>query len=113
LAQTDFVGIAIHCGKGGGVCTNSAYARADSLPDEPNGYTGFQGLFGAKYVLPVISGGNSVLKDLDGNMIADPSGKVVFPGFDGMFPAITLSYLASMQEHGIPVTFGYISDAPR
>ena len=50
IAQTNFVGIAIHCAKGGGICAkpaNSANARADSLPDEPGGYTGFQGLFGA------------------------------------------------------------------
>jgi hypothetical protein len=44
-------------------------------------------------------------------VIQDAAGHVGFPGFDGVFPTVTLSYIASMQEHGIPVTFGYISDA--
>ena len=44
-------------------------------------------------------------------MIQDASGHVGFPGFDGMSPAVSLSYVAQMQEHGVPVTFGYISDA--
>src|SRR2546425_9180286 len=58
-ALTDFVGIAIHCAAGGGICTsnaqNLANSRADQLPDEPGGYTGFLGLFGAKYVNPAIA----------------------------------------------------------
>ena len=29
--------------------------RPDSLPDEPGGYSGFKGLFGAKYVNPAIA----------------------------------------------------------
>src|SRR5207244_3455892 len=35
LAQTDFVGIAIHCAAGGGICNSSTHARPDTLPDEP------------------------------------------------------------------------------
>ena len=57
LAQTDFVGIAIHCAQGGGICNTSSHAKADVLPDEPGGYNGFSGLFGAKYVNPAITGG--------------------------------------------------------
>src|SRR5262245_20430914 len=45
LAQTDFVGIAIHCGSGGGICAGNPKARPDLLPDEPGGYSGFRGLF--------------------------------------------------------------------
>jgi hypothetical protein len=114
LAQTDFVGIAIHCAKGGGICAksaNTANARPDLLPDEPGGYTGFQGLFGAKYVIPAITGGGHVVNNLDGNPITDQFGQSGFPGFDGLFAATTLSYVAKMQEAGIPITFGYISDA--
>src|SRR5262245_17156582 len=33
LAQTDFIGIAIHCGAGGGICTGNPDARPDLLPD--------------------------------------------------------------------------------
>ena len=62
LAQTDFVGIAIHCGAGGGICAGNPNARPDLLPDEPGGYNGFLGLFGAKYVNPAIAGGSAVVE---------------------------------------------------
>ena len=110
-ALTDFVGIAIHCGTGGGICNNSSHAEPDVLPDEPDGYTGFEGLFGAKYVNPAITGGSAVVDDTAGNPITDPFGKPGFPGFDGMPANVTLGYIARMQEAGVPVTFGYISDA--
>ena len=42
---TDYLGIAIHCGIGSPLC-NNGYATNDPLPDEPNGYNGFKGLFG-------------------------------------------------------------------
>ncbi len=111
LAQTDFVGMAIHCAADGGICTGNPHARPDLLPDEPGGYTGFQGLFGAKYVNPAITGGNGAVNDLNGNPIGDQFGQPGFPGFDGLFASTTLAYVAQMQEAGIPVTFGYISDA--
>ncbi|HWO92925.1 MAG TPA: hypothetical protein VNP53_13255, partial [Methylomirabilota bacterium] len=34
-----------------------------------------------------------------------------FPGFDGMTASVSLSYVAQMQEQGIPITYAYISDA--
>src|SRR5262245_17822359 len=111
LAQTDFVGMAIHCGAGGGICTGNSNARPDLLPDEPGGYSGFQGLFGAKYVNPAINGGSATVPDLNGKTIADQFSQPGFPGFDGLFASTTLSYVAQMQEAGIPVTYGYISDA--
>jgi hypothetical protein len=111
LAQTDFVGIAIHCGKGGGICAGNTQARPDLLPDEPGGYDGFVGLFGAKYVNPAIAGGSAVMNNLHDQPITDQFGQPGFPGFDGLFATTTLSYIAQMQEQGIPVTFGYISDA--
>src|SRR5947207_1098311 len=119
LAQTDFVGIAIHCATGGGICNaNSANARPDLLPDEAqpdgggtNGYQGFQALFGAKYVNPAINHGAACVNDTNGNPIADQFTHCGFPGFDGMFPRNTLAEVATMQEAGVPVTFGYLSDA--
>jgi hypothetical protein len=113
LAQTDFVGIAIHCAAGGGICNaNQPNARPDMLPDESGGYNGFEGLFGATYVDPAINNGSPSVGDVtDGQPIADPFGHPGFPGFDGMLARNTLGYVAQMQEAGVPVTFGYISDA--
>ena len=68
---------------GSAICSASTNAHADLLPDEPGGYSGFEGLFGAKYVDPVIKPG-SPMTDLGGNVIQDPNGHVGFPGFDGM-----------------------------
>jgi hypothetical protein len=112
LAQTDFVGMAVHCAQGSdSICDGNSHTRPDLLPDEPGGYNGFQGLFGAKYVNPAITGGSPVVNKLNGQPITDPFGQPGFPGFDGLFATTTLSYVAQMQEAGIPVTFGYISDA--
>lgn len=114
-AQTDFVGIAIHCANGGGICaanaTNIANSRADKLPDEPNGYAGYQGLFGAKYVNPAINHGSAAVNNMDGQPVTDPFGQPGFPGFDGALATNTLGYVAQMQEAGVPVTYAYISDA--
>ncbi len=124
IAQTDFVGLAVHCANGSkSICNGNPNAKPDALPDEPGGYTGYQGLFGAKYVNPAICtvstsncttatvNGQTGLKKLDGTLIADQFNQPGFPGFDGLFASTTLSYVAQMQESGIPVTFGYISDA--
>jgi hypothetical protein len=114
LAQTDFVGIAIHCAapaKGGGICHGDANAKPDPLPDEAGGYSGFQGLFGAKYVNPAIHGGSASVDDTNRDPIVDPFGQPGFPGFDGMYARNTLGMVAQMQESGVPVTFAYISDA--
>jgi len=106
-AQTDFVGLAVHCAQGSSIC---AAGQADLLPAEPNGYTGFKGLFGAQAINPLLLGG-ATMTDLLGQPIADPFGQPGFPGFDGMSAAVTLAYVAAMHERGIPVTFAYISDA--
>jgi hypothetical protein len=121
-ALTDYVGIAIHCGQGGGICaanaTNVANSRPDRLPDEPGGYLGYQALYGAKYVNPAIRPGvpavgdnNVCVNDTEGQPITDPFGRCGFPGFDGALAKNTLGYVAQMQEAGVPVTYAYISDA--
>jgi hypothetical protein len=109
-AFADFVGIGIHCAAGSPVCSDANHSRPDLLPDEPGGYTGFSGLFGAKYVNPVINP-SGPMTDLNGNVIHDATGHIGFPGFDGMEATVTLSWVAQMQEAGIPVTYAYISDA--
>src|SRR5437660_9776155 len=109
-AFADFVGIGIHCAQNNAICSTSNTGKPDLLPNEPGGYTGFNGLFGHKYVAPIISP-NGPLTDLNGNVIQGPQGHIGFPGFDGMSAAVSLSYVAAMQEHGVPVTYSYISDA--
>ena len=112
LAQTDFVGIAVHCSQSTtSVCHNNANAKPDQLPDEPGGYSGFNALYGAKYVNPAITGGHPCVNNTGGTPIQDPKGNCGFPGFDGMLATNTLGYVAQMQENGVPVTYGYISDA--
>ena len=54
---------------------------------------------------------NGPLTDLNGNIIQSSTGNIGFPGFDGMAAAVSLGYVAAMQEHGVPVTYAYISDA--
>jgi hypothetical protein len=109
-AFADFVGIGIHCAQGDELCSANNHGTQDTLPDEPGGYTGFSGLFGHKYVAPQISP-SGPLTDLGGNTIQDPNGHIGFPGFDGMAAAVSLAYVAAMQEHGVQVTYAYISDA--
>jgi hypothetical protein len=80
-------------------------------------------VFGAKYINPQIGGGPNQfhngyrvtdaqgnLVDLNGNTIKEPFSGT--PGFPGFSPVATqsLAVLADMQEAGIPVTYGYISD---
>jgi hypothetical protein len=118
-----YVGEAIHCAKGAAICADSSRPVADSLPTEPRGYDGYQALFGAKYIAPAIGGGANVfhngyrvtdangnLVDLNGNTIAEPFTGT--PGFSGFNPVASqsLAVMADMQEAGIPVTYGYISD---
>ena len=125
-AFTDYVGIAIHCSKSGGnICaanpTNVTNSRLDKLPDEPGGYLGYQALYGAKYVNPAVCAvpgascssvmGRPAVNSTAGDPVTDPFGQPGFPGFDGALAKNTLGYLAQMQEAGVPITWGYISDA--
>jgi hypothetical protein len=130
----DYIGEAVHCAKADRICadaqavkqgqtTSSPTAVPDQLPTEPGGYQGYQALFGARYVAPQIGGGPNVvhhgyqvtdaqgnLVDLDGNPLIEPFSHR--PGFPGFNPTATqsLAVMADMQEAGIPVTYGYISD---
>jgi hypothetical protein len=109
-AFADFVGIGVHCAQGSSICAAANNGKPDLLPDEPGGYSGFNGLFGAKYVNPIIHP-TGPMTDLNGNVIQDATGHVGFPGFDGMEATVSLSWVAQMQEAGIPITYAYISDA--
>ena len=108
----DFIGVAIHCARGAALCGTPNRGVADALPAEPGGYHGFNGLFGHKYVAPRISA-SLPMTDLDGNIInnfaADGTPYPGFPGFNGTSAAVSLAYVAAMQEHGVPITTAYIS----
>src|SRR5713101_6227671 len=106
-AFADFVGIGVHCALGSALCSSGNGAAADALAVEPGGYDGYSALFGHKYVAQAMG----TLQDINGATIQDSQGHVGFPGFDGMSAAVSLGYLATMQEHGVPVTYAYISDA--
>jgi hypothetical protein len=112
LRTTDFVGIAIHCAHSAdSKCAANPNAKSDPVPDEPGGYSGYQALFGTRYVDPAITGGNPCVNDTSGQPVEDAAGNCGFPGFDGMLAKNSLGYVAQMQESGVPVTYAYVSDA--
>jgi hypothetical protein len=95
----DFEGTAVHCAKGSPVCSSANHGVADVLPQEPGGYTGFNALYGPKYMNQVLG----PILDLDGNPMA------TFPGFSPT-ASQALGYLLTMQTSGIPVTLAYVAD---
>jgi hypothetical protein len=98
----DFIGAAIHCAIGSSFCTPANTAVADTLPDEPGGYSGYQALFGLKYIAPALGG----LTDYNGTPITG-FGQLNF----NPTPAQTLAVVETMLKKGIPVVFAYIADA--
>jgi hypothetical protein len=139
----DYVGLAVHCAKNDAFCSTASAVKygqtspsptavADLLPSEPQGYSGFQAVFGHKYLQPQLSqaanasGGVRTVNG-DSYQVTDSSGNLVdlnskeidgqyvhtagFPGFGPISAAQSLAYVADMQEVGVPVTYAYISDA--
>ncbi|HEX4290560.1 MAG TPA: hypothetical protein VH021_16675, partial [Trebonia sp.] len=107
-AAADYEGLSVHCALRSQVCANH-HSVPDLLPDEPGGYHGYQALFGAKYIDPLLSPAGPV-KNQNGQVIKDSSGNIGFPGYDGMTGPNALAYTLDMQTHGVPVTFTYLSD---
>ena len=97
-----YVGAAIHCSINSPYCTPANHAVADVLPDEPGGYSGYQAVFGLKYIAPALGG----LTDYNGNAITG-FGNISFDPI----PAHTLAVVETMLKKGIPVVFAYIADA--
>ncbi len=135
FAFGDYVGVATHCAQGDSFCANaqatkfgrtspSSAATPDLLPTEPGGYGKFSALFGHRYLAPQLGAGvpnvshngysvtNAAgnLVDLAGNQINGTATHPGFPGFGDISADQTLAYMSDMQETGVPVTFGYISD---
>ena len=133
----DYVGIGVHCAQGSAFCsgatgvkygqtTPSSTAVADLLPDEPGGYTGYQALFGHKYIAPQLGAGTPNLTR-DGYQVTNAAGNLVdlngneidgayltnhpgFPGYGGINASQSLAYASDMLESGVPVVNMYISD---
>ena len=133
----DYVGVAVHCAQGSAFCadakavkfgqtTASPSAVADVLPDEPGGYSGFQALFGHRYVAPQLGAGTPDVShhgfqvtNAAGNLV-DENGNQIngafltnhpgFPGFGPINASQTLAYMADSLEAGLPVVNGYIAD---
>ena len=138
----DYIGLAVHCAQGSALCANaeavkygqttaSHTAVADLLPSEPAGYSGYQAVFGHKYLQPILagaanSGDNRTFSNGDSFPVVDPAGNLTdlggteidgqythtpgFPGFGPITAAQSLAYAADMQESGVPITYAYISD---
>jgi hypothetical protein len=132
----DYVGVGVHCAQKSPVCLNaeavkfgqttpSHTAVTDVLPDEPGGYSGFQALFGNKYLAPVIGGGDNVsrngyqvtnaagnLVDLNGNQMngAFLTNYPGFPGYSNINASQSLAYAADMLESGVQVVNVYMAD---
>jgi hypothetical protein len=101
-------------------------AVADLLPDEPGGYNGYQALFGAKYIDPLLGEGTPSLTH-DGYPVTNAAGNITdlnggeidgaflnnypgFPGFGEINAARTLAYMSDMLENNVPVVYGYMAD---
>jgi hypothetical protein len=132
----DYVGVGVHCAQGSAFCADakgvkfgqtdpSPTAVSDLLPQEPGGYSGFQALFGHRYVAPQLGAGTPNLSShgvpvtnaagnltdengnqLNGAFLSTPG----FPGFSSINASQSLAYMADMLESGVPVVNGYISD---
>ena len=133
----DYVGIGVHCTQGSAFCATakgvkfgqtdpSPTAVADTLPQEPGGYSGFQALMGHRYVAPQLGAGtpnltrNGVqITNAAGNLV-DENGNQIngafltnhpgFPGFGPINASQSLAYAADMLESGIPVVNTYVAD---
>ncbi len=109
--NNDFIGVSIHCALNDPLCqSNSALGVVgvnDTLPDEPGGYSGYQALFGLKYINPALTGSPT-------GSIVDYHG-VPLTGFNQLnfdpTPAQSLAVIETMLKKGIPVVFAYIADA--
>ena len=117
-AEADFEGIALHCAKGSAACSGGRGGVPDVLPDEPAapdgseaGYTGYTALFGHKYLASLVST-TAPISDINGDPITNTDAMTYgFPGYGGLPAPVSLGYVAAMQEHGIPVTYAYVSTA--
>ncbi|MGC2530078.1 MAG: hypothetical protein WA639_20210 [Candidatus Acidiferrum sp.] len=109
--NNDFIGASIHCALNDPICqsnpTLGVVGVDDTLTEEPGGYSGYQALFGLKYINPALTGSAT-------GSIVDYHG-VPLTGFNQLnfdpVPAQTLAVVEAMLKKGIPVVYAYIADA--
>ena len=112
LAQTDFVGFAVHCAAGLG--DSARPARTTCCRHEPGGYTGYKGLFGAQEIDPLLTGQPA---SVPGHRPARPADhRPVRPARLPRLRRHVGRGLAGVRRPrcrstAFPVTYAYISDA--
>ncbi|HEX4218870.1 MAG TPA: hypothetical protein VHZ02_10905 [Acidimicrobiales bacterium] len=135
----DYLGLAVHCAAASPFCANATavkYGQSSPTPSAAPDQTGYQAVFGAKYLQPAVKSTISALPGAtttptglygpSGHQVTDAAGNLVdlfgneidgqyastpgFPGFGGITAAQSLAYTADLQEAGVPVTYAYISD---
>ena len=122
-------GLAIHCANptvnpnticslaGNGTAGPTVDPTVDSVPDTVPGdpsYVGYSAIFGNRFIAPAlndritgpVTAGSQTLSLLPGRYTTS-----AFPGFNGEDGNYTLGYALDMQKAGIPIVFGYLSDA--
>jgi hypothetical protein len=114
----DYVGLGVHCARGDSFCSTATAVKypgggspqpsavTDALPDEPGGYSGFQAVFGQKYLESQLaraanSGGSRVVNghtypvvDRTGNIV-DLNGNTLVGQFTHTTPTSASSVPAS------------------
>src|SRR3984885_1692687 len=136
----DYVGLGVHCAQGSAFCADATAVKygqttpsktpvTDLLPDEPGGYSGYQALFGNKYLAPELGGGKPDYS-VDGYQVTNAAGNLVdengnemdgeyaingkytpgFPGYGDINASQSLAYAADMLGSGVQVVNMYISD---
>jgi hypothetical protein len=106
LGTTDFEGLAIHCSladsQPGGRCSTADGGAPDSLPDEPDGYNGYNALFGAVNVNPVLTHESD--QPLPSGYV--PSGDTTPPAGNWSAPAVDDVFAPNATNsgpHAVPV----------
>ena len=106
IGTTDFEGLAIHCSQAdsgpGGKCSAGNGGGPDVLPDEPGGYSGFNALFGALNVDPVLTGQSD--RPLPANYT--PAGDTPPPAGDWAAPPVYDVFAPNATDtgrHAVPV----------
>jgi hypothetical protein len=108
----DYVGLAVHCAQNDTFCSTAQAVKygtdglsnteaPDLLPNEPGGYANYDGVFGSKYLTPVLAndggaggvrtvmGDQYRVTDAQGNL-TDLSGTTI----DGAFPTVPVGQVA-------------------